>query len=77
MNDVFLTPLTDVEWRRIQPLLPLQKPKTGRPAHDHRCIVSGILWVKRTGYPWRELPPQFGLWSTVASRYHRWKKAGV
>jgi transposase len=77
MNDVFAPPLTDAEWHRIQPLLPPQKPRTGRPAHDHRRIVSGILWVLRNGYPWRSMPPQFGHWSTIASRYHRWRKAGV
>jgi transposase len=69
--------LSDAEWARIKPLLPPQKPHTGRPAHDHRAIVSGILWVERTGEPWRRMPRQYGAWSTVASRYHRWKKAGV
>lgn len=69
--------LTDAEWQTIKTLLPPQKSKTGRPAHDHRRIVSGILWVQRTGYPWREMPKHYGPWSTVASRYHRWKKAGV
>lgn len=40
--------LTDAEWQTIKVLLPPQKSKTGRPAHDHRRIVSGILWVQRT-----------------------------
>jgi transposase len=77
MNYVLAPSLSDAEWHRIEPLLPPQKPRTGRPAHDHRRIVSGILWVQRTGYPWRSMPPKFGHWSTVASRYHRWRKAGV
>lgn len=69
--------LSDDEWTRIQPLLPPQRPPTGRPAHDHRTIVGGILWVQRTGAPWRHMPRQYGAWSTVACRYHRWKRAGV
>jgi transposase len=77
VNYVINAPLTDAEWYRIEPLLPPQKPRTGRPAHDHRRIISGILWVQRSGYPWRSMPSQFGRWSTAASRYHRWKKDGV
>jgi transposase len=73
----FRSDLTEVEWRCIQPLLPPQKPKTGRPAHDHRTIVNGILWVHRTGAPWRQLPERYGAWSTVASRYRRWRQSGV
>jgi transposase len=41
--------LTDREWARLEPLFPPRKPRTGRPNHDHRRIVSGILWVLRTG----------------------------
>ena len=44
-----LPTLTDVQWERLRPLLPAQKPRTGRPATDHRLIVEGMLWVVRTG----------------------------
>ncbi len=50
--------LTNRQWERLAPLLPPQKPKTGRPAHDHRPIINGILWLLRTGAPWRDLPPE-------------------
>ena len=69
--------LTDDQWRQIQPLLPPQKPLTGRPGKDHRTIVNGILWVLRTGAPWRDLPERYGPWRTVASRFYRWRKLGV
>lgn len=49
----------------------------GRPAHDHRRIVEGILWILRTGAPWRALPERYGPWGTVSSRFSRWRKAGV
>lgn len=69
--------LTDKQWERLKPLLPPQKPRTGRPSRDHRTIVDGILWVLRTGAPWRGLPERYGPWQTVASRFYRWRKAGV
>lgn len=69
--------LSDAQWERLQLLLPPQKPKTGRPAHDHRTIINGILWVLRTGAPWRDLPERYGPWQTVASRFYRWRKAGI
>ena len=69
--------LTDEHWEQLRPLLPPQKPQTGRPAVDHRLVVEGMLWVVRTGSSWRELPERFGPWSTVASRYQRWCKEGL
>jgi len=69
--------LTDEHWERVRPLLPPQKPQTGRPAVDHRLMVEGMLWVVRTGSSWRELPERFGPWSTVSSRYQRWSKEGL
>ena len=72
-----LPALTDAQWEQLRPLLPAQKPPTGRPAIDHRLIVEGMLWVVRTGSSWRELPERFGPWSTVSSRYQRWCKEGI
>ena len=69
--------LTDTQWERLRPLLPSQKPSTGRPAKDHRTILSGILWILRTGSPWRALPEHYGSWKTVSSRFYRWQQAGV
>ena len=69
--------LTDQQWQQLQPLLPPPKPTTGRPAKDHRTIINGILWVLRTGAPWRDLPERYGLWRTVASRFYRWRKDGL
>ncbi len=69
--------LTDEQWEKLQPLLPPQKPTRGRPSHDHRTIIDGMLWIDRTGAPWRDLPERYGPWQTVASRFYRWQKAGV
>src|SRR5918993_3801573 len=69
--------LTDRQWRRLEPLLPPQRPRTGRPNDDHRRIVNGIPWVPRTGAPWRDLPERYGPVGTVSSRFYRWRAAGV
>lgn len=71
-----LPDLTEAHWEQLQPLLPPQKPLTGRPAVDHRQIVEGILWKIQTGASWREMPERFGPWSTVASRFRLWHKEG-
>ena len=68
--------LSEEEWERLKPLLPPQKARTGRPALEHRRLLNGILWVLRTGAPWRDLPERYGPWQTVATRFYRWRKAG-
>jgi transposase len=57
--------------------LPPEKPWTGRPNEDHRRILDGILWIDRTGAPWRDLPRRYGPVGTVSSRFYRWRKAGI
>jgi transposase len=69
--------LTDEQWVRLEPLLPPQKPKTGRPNDDHRTIMNGMLWVLNSGAPWRDLPWRYGPVGTVSSRFYRWCKSGV
>src|SRR6476646_12206608 len=69
--------LTDEQWRRLEPLLPPQRPETGRPARDHRTVVNAILWRLRTGAPWRDLPERYGPWQTAYSRFRRGQQAGV
>lgn len=67
--------LTDVEWARLQPLLP---PHTaGKPRQDDRRIINGILWKLATGAPWRDLPERYGPWQTVYTRFWRWTRTGV
>jgi transposase len=69
--------LTNKQWEQLEPVLPPQKPHTGRPALDHRVVMNGILWVLRTGAPWRDLPERYGKWTTIYSRFQRWRKQGV
>lgn len=69
--------MSEGQWERLKPLLPPQKPRTGRPALDHRTILEGILHILRTGAPWRDMPAEYGSWRTVYSRFSRWQKQGV
>jgi transposase len=69
--------LTDEQWAELVVLLPPEKPHTGRPSLAHRQIMNGILWVLRTGAPWRDMPERYGKWQTVYSRFRRWREAGV
>src|SRR5215216_4880885 len=69
--------LSDQQWSRLVSILPAQKPHTGHPNNDHRPIINGMLWVIRTGAPWRDMPERYGKWTTVYSRLQRWRKKGV
>ncbi|WP_141686920.1 IS5 family transposase [Bradyrhizobium sp. LMTR 3] len=64
--------LSDAAWERMAPLIigrPDQKGSTGR---DNRMFVEGVLWIVRTGAPWRDLPEVFGDWNSVFRRFSRW-----
>ena len=67
--------LTDHEWTAIKPMLP-NKPR-GVPRVNDRRVLNGILWVLRSGAPWRDLPNEFGPYTTCYNRFVRWRQAGV
>jgi len=69
--------LTNEQWEQIETLLPKAKTKRGRPAQDHRELLNGMIWVLRTGAPWRDMPERYGKWTTIYSRFQRWRKTGV
>ena len=69
--------LTDALWAALAPLLPPRAGKRGRMPSDHRPILDGLFWMMRTGGGWREIPPQFGPWHTVYSRYQQWCRDGT
>jgi transposase len=69
--------LVNDQWVPLLPLLPSQKPKIGRPAVVLRRIIDGIRWEVRTGAPWRNVPERYGPWPTLASRFRRWRLAGI
>ena len=68
--------LTDGEWRIFDPLLP-DRGERGPSVSNKRRTVNGILWVLRTGAPWRDMPACYGVWNSVFVRFTRWSKLGV
>src|SRR5258706_15564209 len=69
--------LSDAAWERIAPLIigrPDQKGSTGR---DNRMFGEGVVWIVRTGSPWRDLPVAFGDWNSGFRRFSRWRLKGV
>ena len=69
--------LHDDQWERIAPLLPGKEGDPGRSGEDNRLFVEAVLWLVRTGAPWRDLPPRFGKWYSVWKRFRRWAEKGV
>ena len=68
--------LTDEEWELIADAFPAAA-KTGRPRRDPRNVLDGILWVMRTGSPWRDLPAEFGPWQTAWRMFDEWNAQGT
>ena len=69
--------LTDEQWGRIKDLVSGKATDCGVTARDNRLFVDAVLWIARTGSPWRDLPSEFGKWNSVFKRFSRWAKKGV
>jgi transposase len=68
---------TDARWARMEPPCLGKKSDPGRSGGDNRLFVEAVLWIARTGSPWRDLPPLFGKWNSVFRRFRDWVKADV
>ena len=69
------TTLTDAQWATIAPHCLGRECDPGRTGPDPRLFVEAVLWIARTGCPWRDLPEDFGKWNSVFKRFRRWVKA--
>ena len=72
--------LTDIQWQRIKEFIPddpVRTDRRGRPWKEQRTALDGILWILRTGAPWKDLPDRYGAYQTVHRRFQNWCKAGV
>jgi transposase len=67
----------DAQWRRIEGLLPGKNGDPGVTGRDNRLFLEGVLWIARTGAPWRDLPERHGQWNSVWRRFRRWALKGV
>jgi transposase len=70
--------IRDDQWQIIKDLLPPErKVQGGRPAKDNRTMINAMLWVARSGAPWRDLPEYYGSWKSVYTRFRRWTEQGI
>jgi transposase len=69
--------ITDDQWDAIKDFLPGKAGDRGVTAKDNRLFVNAVMWIAKTGAPWRDLPEHFGAWNSVFQRYNRWCKTGV
>ena len=70
--------LTDEAWAELAPVLALLKSRAGSPpVLSDRLFIEAVLYLARTGTPWRDLPADFGHWDAVYNRFRRWERRGI
>ena len=69
--------LSDEQWERVAPLLSGKPGDPGRSGADNRRFLEAVLWIARTGSPWRDLHAEFGNWNSTFQRFRRWALKGV
>src|SRR5262245_7639058 len=68
--------ISDENWERIKDLLPGKAGDPGVTAKDNRLFLDAVLWIAKTGAPWRDLPERFGNSNSVWKRFERWTRKG-
>lgn len=78
MSDNRKYPIKESKFKElVEPFLKDSKQKLGRPTKtSHYKFFCGVLYVLRTGVPWRDLPGEYGNWHTIYTRYKRWSETG-
>ncbi|MCK9905338.1 IS5 family transposase [Frankia sp. Cpl3] len=70
--------LTNEQWAVLEPLLPSEKKKPGRPqTWTRRQLIDGIRWRTRAGTPWRDVPARYGTWQTIYGLFRKWQRDGT
>jgi transposase len=69
--------ISDADWERIRDLLPGRPGQPGWVAADNRLFLDAVLWIAKTGAPWRDLPERFGNWNSIWRRFDRWARKGT
>jgi len=69
--------MSDEEWAFFERFILAVRAPNGRKPTNHRLVLDGIFWISRTGSPWRDLPEEFGKWSSVYRQFRRWTLAGL
>lgn len=69
--------MSDEEWAFHESFILSVRAPNGRKPLNHRLVLDGIFWIARTGAPWRDLPEEFGKWSSVYRQFRGWTLAGL
>jgi len=69
--------ISDEAWKLIEPHMLGQRGQWGGVTEDNRRFINAVFWILRTGAPWRDLPPEYGNWNSVAKRFRRWVEQGL
>jgi transposase len=69
--------LTEAQWARLAPLLPVGIRSGRPPVHSKRQLIDGIRWRTRAGVPWRDVPERYGPWQTVYGLFRNWQRDGT
>jgi len=69
--------LTDVQWERLAPIFEKPYAGTGRPRQDARTVLNGVLWVLRTGAPWKDMPRRYPPYQTCHRHFQEWMDEGI
>ena len=69
--------LSDGQWARISAHVIGDERTRGSSGRDNRMFVEAVLWIVRTGSPWRDLPDVFGSWNSMFRRFSRWSRKEV
>ena len=77
MSPVRRYELEDRQWEKIKDLLPGREGTVGVTAQDNRQFVNGVLYILRSGSPWRDLPERYGDWNSTHRRFSRWAASGI
>lgn len=69
--------VSDQQWQKLNNLLPGKAGDVGGTAAHKRAFINAVLWIARSGAPWRDLPERFGPWNSVYRRFRRWAQKGI
>jgi transposase len=69
--------LTDAQWQKMLPFLRACPNIYVGQERQCRRFLSALLWMARSGAPWRLLPKEYGGWNAIYKRFSRWSKQGV
>ena len=69
--------MSDEEWAFFERFILSVRAPNGRKPTNHRRVLDGVFWIARTGAPWRDLPEEFGKWSSVYRQFRRWTLVGL